>query len=102
MPNFLEGSYDGAAVLTARLNSSCIVFCGRSDDVLERLVKDVDGSVDTVRVINPSKVVMDGDAAAGFGLHEVSGVRRDLEDHVAGVEANGGVGVCVEVFHAPV
>ena len=92
MPNFLEGSYDGAAVLIARLNSSCILFCGRSDDVLERLVKDVDGSVDTVRVINPSKVVIDGDAAESFGLYEVSGVRRYPEDNVASMEVNNGVG----------
>ena len=63
---------------------------------------DVDGSVDAVRVINPSKVVMDGDAAAIFGLHEVSGVRRYLEYHVAGVEANDGVGICVKVVHDPV
>ena len=45
---------------------------------------------------------MNGDAAARFGLHEVSGVRRDLKDHVAGVEANDGVGICVEVVHEPV
>ena len=59
--------------------------------------KDVDGSVDAVRVINPSEVVMDGDAAVRFGLHKVSSVRKDLEYHVSGVEANGGVGICVEV-----
>ena len=45
---------------------------------------------------------MDGDAAASFGLHEVSGVGRDLEYHVAGVEANDSVGICVKVFHDPV
>ena len=102
MPHFLEGCYDGAAVLTARVNFPCIGFCGRSDYVLDRLVKDVYGSVDVVRVINPSEVVMDGDAAASFGLHEVSGVGIYLEDHVAGVEENDGVGVCVEVVHDPV
>ena len=45
---------------------------------------------------------MDGNAAARFGLHEVSGAERDLEDHVAGVEVKDGVGVCVEVVHDPV
>ena len=45
---------------------------------------------------------MDGDAAASFGLHEVSGVRRDIDDHVAGVEVKDVVGVCVEVVHDPV
>ena len=67
MPHFLEGIYDGEAVLTARVNSSCLGFCDRSDYVLERLAKDIDGSIDAVRFINPSEVVMDGDAAAGFG-----------------------------------
>ena len=42
---------------------------------------------------------MDGNAVASFGLHGVSGVGRDIEDHVAGVEANDGVGICVEVVH---
>ena len=45
---------------------------------------------------------MDGDAAASFGLHEVSFVGRDLDYHVAGVEVNDGVGICVEVVHEPV
>ena len=102
MPYFFEGSYDGYAVSDARLNCSCPSFCGGSDNVFERLAKDVDGSVDAVRVINPSEVVMDGNAAVSFGLHEVRGVGRYLEDHVAVVEANDGVGVCVEVVHDPV
>ena len=54
MPHFLEGSYDGAAMLTARVSSSYLGFYGGSDYILERLSKDVDGSVDAVRVINPS------------------------------------------------
>ena len=86
----------------ARVNSSCIGFCGVSNYVLESLSKDVKGSVDAVRVINPYEVVMDGDSAARFGLHKVSGVGRDLDDHVTGVEANDGVGICVEVVHDPV
>ena len=45
---------------------------------------------------------MDVHAAARFGLHKVSGAGRDLEDHVAGVEANDSVGICVEVVHGPV
>ena len=45
---------------------------------------------------------MDGDAAASFGLNEVSGVGGDIEDHVVGVEVNDGVGICVEVVHEPV
>ena len=102
MPHLLEGSYDGAAVSTDCVNSSCLGFCGWSDYIIERLAKDIDGSIDAVRVINPYKVVMDGNAAASFGLHEVSGVRRDLEYHVAGVEANEGVGILVEVVHEPV
>ena len=102
MPHFLEVSYDGVAVLTARVNSSCLGLCGGYDYVIERSAKDVDGSVDAVRIINLSDVVMDGDAAAKFGLHEVSGVGRDLEYHVVGVEANSGVGICVEVVHEPV
>ena len=102
MPHFLEGSYDGAAVSNTRVNPPCFGLCGGSDYFLERLEKDVDRSVDAVRVINLSEVVMDGNAAARFGLHEVSGVGRDLEDHVAGVEANDDVGVCVEVVHDPV
>ena len=85
--------------MTARVNSSCLGFCDGSDYVLECLAKDIDGSIDAVRFINPSEVVMDGNAAASFGLYEVSGVGRDIEDHVAGVEANDGVGICVEVFH---
>ena len=64
---FLEGSFDGSDVLTARVNSSCLGFCGRSENVLERIANYVDRSVDAVRFINPSEVVMDGDAAAGFG-----------------------------------
>ena len=102
MPHLLEGSYDEAAVSTAGVNSSCIGFCGGYDYVLERLAKDVDGSVDVVRVIIPSVVVMDNDAAARFRLHEISGIGRYLEDHVSGVEANDGVGICVEVVHEPV
>ena len=102
MPHFLKGSYDGAAVLTARVNSSYLGFCGGSDYVLERLAKDVNGSVDVVRVINPSEVVIDGDAAENFGLYEVSSVRRYLEDNVASMEVNNGVGICVEVVHEPV
>ena len=101
-PIFLEGSYDGSAVFTTRENSSCIGFCGGYDYVLKRSARDVDGSVDAVRVINPSEVVMESDADTRFGLHKVSGVGRDIEDHVAGVEANGGVGICVEVVHEPV
>ena len=101
MSHFLEGGYDGADVSTACVNSSCLGFCGRSDYILELLAKDIDASVDAVRVINPSEVVMDGDAAASFGLHKVGGVGRDIEDHVAGVEVNDGVGICVEVFHEP-
>ena len=45
---------------------------------------------------------MDGNAAARFGLHEVSGAERDLEDHVAGLEAIDGVGIFVEVVHETV
>ena len=74
----------------------------RSDYILERLAKDVDGSVDAVRVINPYEVVMDGDADASLGLHKVSGVVLYLEYHVAGVEENDGVGICVEVVHESV
>ena len=66
------------------------------------MAKDVDRSVDAVRVINPSEVFMDGDAAVSFGLHEVSGVGRYIEDHIAGMEANDDVGVCVEVVHESV
>ena len=102
MPHFLEGSYDGAAMTTSHVNPPCLDFCGRSDYVLESLAKDVGGSVESVRVINPPEVVMDGNAAASFGLHKVSGVGRYLEDHIAGVEANDRVGVCVEVVHEPV
>ena len=102
MPHFLEGSYDGVAVSNARVNSSCLGFCGGSDYFLERLANDNGGTVDAVRVINKSKVVMYDNAAARFGLHKVSGVRTDLEDYVSGVEANCGVGVCAEVFHEPV
>ena len=93
MPHFLEVSYDGAAVLTTRVKSSCLGFCGGFYYVLERLTKDVDGSVDAFRIINISDVVMDGNAATGFVLHKVSGVRRYLEYHVVGVEANTGVGL---------
>ena len=99
MPHLLEGINDGDAVSTAHVNSSCLSCYGGSDDVLERFSKDVDGSVDAVRVINPSKVVMDGNAARRFGLHEVRFFERDLEDNVSGVEANDGVGICVEVAH---
>ena len=102
MPHFLEVSYDGAAVLSARVNSSCLGLCGGYDYVIESSAKDFDGSVDAVRIINLSDVVMDGDAAARFGLHEVSGVRRYLEYHVVGVEANSGVGIYVELVHEPV
>ena len=59
----LEGSYDGADVSTARVNSSCLGFCGGSYDVLERSAKDADGSVDAVRFINPSEAIMDGNVA---------------------------------------
>ena len=97
-----KGSCDGAAVPTSGVKSPCLGFCGKYDYVLESLEKYVDGSVDAVRVINPSEVVMDGNAAVRFGLHEVSGVGRYLEDHVAVVEANDSVGVCVEVVHDPV
>ena len=102
MPHFLESGYDGAAVSTAHVISSCLGFCGVSDYVLERFSKDVDRYVDAVRVINPSEVVMHGNAAARFEFHEVSGVGRYLEDHVSGIESNGGVGICVEVVHEPV
>ena len=102
MPHFLEGGYDGAAVSTTRVNSSCLGFFVVSDYVLERLAKEVDGSVDAVRVINPSEIVMKSDADTSFGLYEVSGVVRDLEDHVTDVETNDGVGICVEVVHEPV
>ena len=85
MPRFLEVSYDGAAVLNDLVNSSCLGFCCGSDCVLERLAKDVDGSVDAFRFINQSEVAMDGDVAASFGLHNLSGVGRDLKDHVVGV-----------------
>ena len=84
------------------MDSFYIGFCGGSDYDLERLAKGADGSVDAVRVINPYKVVMEGNAAASFGLQEVSGVGRDIEDHIAGVEANDGVWICVEVVHEPV
>ena len=47
-------------------------------------------------------MVTDGDAATSFGLYEVSGFGRDLEDHVTGVELNDGVGICVEVVHEPI
>ena len=66
------------------------------------MAKEVDGSVDAVRVINPYDVVMYSDAAARFGLQKVSGVGRDLNDRVAGVEENSGVGICVEVVHESV
>ena len=102
MPHLLEGSYDGAAMLNARVDSSYIGFCDGYDYVFERLENNVAVYVDAVRVINPSNVVMDGYAAARFGLHEVSGVGRYIEDHVLGVQANDGVGICVEVGHDPV
>ena len=89
-------------MLTARVNSSCLGLCGGYDYVIESSAKDVDRSFDAVRIINLYDVVMYGDAAARFGLHEVIGFRRDLEYHVVGVEANSGVGICVEVVHEPV
>ena len=45
---------------------------------------------------------MDGNADTSFGLYKLSGVGRYLEDHVPGVEAIDGVGICVEVVHEPV
>ena len=86
MPHFLEGSYDRAAVSNTRVNPPCFGLCGGSDYFLERLEKDVDRSVDAVRFINPFEVVIDGDAATSFRFHEISGVGRYIEDHVAGVE----------------
>ena len=102
MSHLLEGIYDGSTLSTACVKSSYLGFCGGYDYVLERLATNVDRSVDTVRVINTFEMLMDGDAAASFGLYEVSGAGRDLEDHVSGLEANDGVGICVEVVHEPV
>ena len=99
VPDFLKGSYDGADVLTTRVNSSYLGFCGGSDYIFERLAKYVDRSVDAFRVINPSEVVIGSDAAARFGLHEVSGLGRYLEYHVAGIEAKT-VGVYIDGRHS--
>ena len=66
MPHLLEGSYDGSAVSTSCVDSYCLGFCGVSNYVLECLAKDADRSVDAVRVINPSDVVIDDNATVIF------------------------------------
>ena len=42
---------------------------------------------------------MGGGSAAGFGLDKICGVGSDFEDHVAGVEANDGLRIGMQVVH---
>ena len=72
--------------------------CG-ADNVLESLAKEVDCAVDARGVGEPYEVVMGGDATASSGLYEVGGIRTYLQDHVASVVTDGGVGICVEIVH---
>ena len=57
--------------------------------------EDVDCAVSRrIRRICSGSVTEDADAsttAASVGEHEIGGVSNDTEDHVAGVETNGGI-----------
>ena len=74
-------------------------FGGGADNILESLAKDVDCAVDARGVREPAEVVIGGNAAASSGMDEVGGIRTYLQDHVASVVADGGVGICVEIVH---
>ena len=99
MAHFDEGIDNGAAVLHAVVYTAGFGFGGGANDVLESLAKDVDCAVDARGVGEPAEVVMGGDATASSGMDKVGSIRTYLQDHVASVVADGGVGMCVEIVH---
>ena len=89
---------DGAGVFAAHEYSASFGFSGRGDDVLDGLAKDVDRAVDAVAV-GPAEMVVGGCSASGLWLDEVCSVAGRLQDHVAGVIADDGIGKGGQVLH---
>ena len=44
-------------------------------------------------------MIVPGDTTSSFGSDKVSGIAVYVKDHVTGVEAYIGVGVCVDIVH---
>ena len=94
----MKSGTDGTGVLASHVYAACFGFGGGRYDVFDGLAEHVDGAVGTVAVL-PSKVVMSGGATSCAWLDEVGCVRGHLEDHVAGVVADHGVWISMEVLH---
>ena len=91
---FFKGGKNGAGVLAANINSTGFGFGSGRDDIFDGLAEYVEGAIDTV-IVGPTEVVVGGGTAASFGLDEVGGIGGSFENHVAGMVADDGIGICV-------
>ena len=116
MPDFCEGSAYWNGLLTIVEGGADFGFSGGRHHIVEDLGDGVDRDVER-RVTEiwlgwfsglVSKKVVATDAAASAGFGKVGGVTVEVQDHVTGAVADGGVGVgriiikdpngCVMVF----
>ena len=101
MPKFCEGSAYWLGVLTIMECGADFGFSGGQYHVVENLGDSVDRAVERgvgvrwlVRVSGlVSKEVVATYAVASSGFVKVGGVTVELQDHVTGAVADGGVGV---------
>ena len=99
--HFVERNADGGGVAGIVEESGKFGFCRRGHDVFEDAADGVDGTIGCWLVrgwfggilwfVAEEKVA--SDAASRFGLGLVQGVAVDVEDHVAGGVADGGIWV---------
>jgi hypothetical protein len=98
MTEFFEHGSHGAGVFASDLDSASFGLGSGRNNVFDSLAEDVDGTIDTV-TLEPTEVIVDSRSTACLRLDEVGGIGPDFENHIAGVVADDGIGVGVEVVH---
>jgi hypothetical protein len=94
---FLEGRDDGDGFLSVEEETARFGFGCRGGDALERLAEHADRAVGLggrrVGCHHICEKEESGGSAASIGEDEIRCVRDDCEDHIAGMESDGGVWV---------
>ena len=104
MTKFFETHADRACFFAVVEEGSKLSFGGTGNDFAQDLAEDVDGTVGgwwgAVRrrgfggvMGTTAEEVVSGGARASLGCSKVGGIALDVEDHVAGVEADRSVGM---------
>ena len=109
VPKFCEGSADWHGLLTIMEDGADFGFSGGRHHVVDNIEDGEDRAVERgvgdlwlVRVGGlVSKEVVATDAAARAGLGKVGGVTVEVQDHVTGAVADGGIGVVHSIIHEP-